>query len=569
MKIKHLLTIALMGAVASFAVSCTPGQEIVEGGDFEISQSSVEIPTDGTSTDIELQLTSSLAWQLKGYTEDVQAWLNITPTSGKGSATIKVSALKNEGANREATITFYANKANEADVKFSQIGPKGDADLITVAEFLTLKDTKNEYKLQGTISGVTNTTYKGFDLTDSTGTIACAFPVNFDDYASKLQNRGLVTIKGVYSFYEKKGTDQLANGTILNYENPVAHDAVSATIKEFLDAKNPSVLYKLTGTVEGFNSKYTSFDLNDGTGKVYVYSVTAESKTQFGAKISDGVEVTLQGYYYFYENTEDPSKSKVEIMDAEIISVGEAKPVDLTEYENAAQKTVADIIASKDSSTFYKYVGTVSNYAAANGRFDLTDATGTIYVYEVKNKDRFTMKDGGTVTLAGTYSYYGPNQKSELVGVYLLAYDASTEKAEEQLAHPLTSGIKWTLGTAAYDNTSTGQSKQSAVVNGVTVDNLLKLSSSSKAGTATLTIPDGVTKIGFYSACWAGLDSTDITIGEKSVTVPANPGLTSNPPFILSMSDSANYFTVAVTPGNVTVTCSKRVVLIGINPVSE
>ncbi|MCQ2183817.1 MAG: hypothetical protein MJY62_00200 [Bacteroidales bacterium] len=559
MRIKHLVPAILLSVLAVLSVSCNKEQAQLSA-EFNVDKSSVTFEVAGGSETIKLD--ANMAWKLKGYTDEVKAWLSISPTEGSGNATITVTATENVGANREVTISFYGDKLNQASVKFTQAGPKGDAELLTVAEFIAKAETATDYKLQGKISNISpsSKTYYGFDLTDETGTIACAFPKNFKEKEANLAQNCVVTIKGHYEYYESKKTHQMADGVIENIEAPVKTDAVKGTVKEFLDAKNPTVLYELKGTAEGFDSKYCSFTLNDGTGKVKIYSVDAASKETYGSKIKNGSFVTLQGYYKDYQGT-------AEIDPATIISVDDGEPIDLTPYEQAAEKTVSEIVASKDSSTFYKYKGTVSKYVKTNGRFELTDATGTIPVFEVMNKDRFEMKDGGTVTIAGTYSFYRPENKSELVGVYLLAYDASTEKPVEQLAHPLTSEIKWTLGASASDSTSTGTSKQSAVVNEVPVKNLLKMGTSSKAGSATLHIPVGVTEIGFYSACWNGLESADIKIGGKTVTVPTNAGLTGDPAFNLTFSDAANYFTVAVTPGSdVTVTCDKRVVLIGVNP---
>ena len=235
------------------------------------------------------------------------------------------------------------------------------------------------------------------------------------------------------------------------------------------------------------------------------------------------------------------------------------------DYQNAPAATVAEFLAAKDASKYYKLTGKVDNFGAANCRFDLVDASGSVYVYSVKNADEWSskLKKGGTVTLAGKYSYYEAGNQEEVVDAYILSYDASTETGSEGLSHPLTSGITWTLGANAYDNTSSGQSKQCAVVNGQEVDNLLKLSSSKNAGNATLTIPSGCTKIGFYACGWS---AADITVGSEKVSVKKNAGCTGNPAYTLELSD-ADYYEVAVSGGTVDVSCPTRVLLIGINAV--
>lgn len=87
------------------------------------------------------------------------------------------------------------------------------------------------------------------------------------------------------------------------------------TVEEFIAAADVANYYELTGTVSGFNSNYCSFDLTDASGKIYVYSVLADSKSQWSSKIADGGTVTIYGKYMFYEK-----KSQHEVVDAYIVS---------------------------------------------------------------------------------------------------------------------------------------------------------------------------------------------------------------------------------------------------------
>lgn len=107
-------------------------------------------------------------------------------------------------------------------------------------------------------------------------------------------------------------------------------------------------------------------------------------------------------------------------------------------------------------------------------------------------------------------------------------------------------GITWTLGANAYDNTS-GQNAQYGKVNGVSVANLLKLGTGSKTGDATLHVPDGTEKIGFYAVAWKGktaevkfsINGTELTTIKPS----ANDGATQNPPYTITVTDD-DYFVI-------------------------
>ena len=349
---------------------------------------------------------------------------------------------------------------------------------------------------------------------------------------------------------------------------PTPVNIVPATVAEVLAGQDTEVIYRISGTVSNFESKYCSFDITDNTGSIYVYSVTSETKAAYSGKLKDGDTVTIEGTYSYYA-----SKDQHEIINATITAwsgddggQGGGDDHGDDDYENAPSKTVAEFLKAADTDTYYKLHGTVSGVNSQYCSFDLTDATGTVYVYSVLNKDEWSSKihEGGTVTVSGKYSYYEANKMSEMVDAYILDYDSSTESDDApKLTHSLVSTITWTLGSNSYDNTSSGNNKQSAEVNGIQVDNLLKLSTSSKAGSATLTIPAGVTKIGFYACGWS---AADVTVGSETVSVKRNSGCTGNAPYTLKLTDS-DYYEVSVSSGSVTVSCPTRVLLIGVNAV--
>ena len=154
---------------------------------------------------------------------------------------------------------------------------------------------------------------------------------------------------------------------------------------------------------------------------------------------------------------------------------------------------------------------------------------------------------------------------------YTVVLTQNAAGAVDPSTPPFTSSITWTLGSQAYDNTSSGNSKQSATINGESVDNLLKLGSSSKAGTATLHIPAGVSRVGFYAVCWKG-QTTEIEFSGATVSpVPVNDntGATGNPPYTMTVTQD-DYYVIDVNTSealDLGVTASKRIVIWGINPV--
>ena len=138
------------------------------------------------------------------------------------------------------------------------------------------------------------------------------------------------------------------------------------------------------------------------------------------------------------------------------------------------------------------------------------------------------------------------------------------------------SSITWTLGNKAYDNTS-GSNAQYGTVNGVSVDNMLKLGTGSLVGDATLHVPAGTTKLGFYCVAWKGKKADlKFSIGGTEVTTispAANAGATGNPPYTITLADS-DYYEVTMpstAAADVKVetldNSNGRVIIIGIKPI--
>ena len=110
-----------------------------------------------------------------------------------------------------------------------------------------------------------------------------------------------------------------------------------------------------------------------------------------------------------------------------------------------------------------------------------------------------------------------------------------------------------TTYTSSSSCTSTGTNTQSATVNGVAVKNLLKLGTGSKVGDATLHVPAGTAKIGFYCVAWKGKKAqVKFSVGGTEITTinpAANVGATGNAPYTaLNVADS-DYYEVEVPAG--------------------
>lgn len=333
------------------------------------------------------------------------------------------------------------------------------------------------------------------------------------------------------------------------------------TVESFIAAAESENYYELTGKVSGFNPTYCSFDLTDDTGEIYVYSVLDISKTEWSGKISNGGNITIYGKYLYYEQ-----KSQHEVVDAYIVSFtpGEGGSTEEDEKPTDLKKvTVAEFLAADESAdVWYELTGEVTSIVSGNayGNLYIDDGTGEVYIYGLtkgwvgyndKSFESIGLKAGDTVTL-GTLrgSYNGtPQGGGSSVPAFYISHtpgegggDVTPPSGEAGEYDP--QNITWTLGNKAYDNTS-GSNAQVGTVNGVEVSNMLKLGTSSQAGDATLHIPAGTTKLGFYCVAWKdksaqlkfSIDGTEIGMIEPA----ANVGASGNPPYTITVSESDYY----------------------------
>jgi len=371
-------------------------------------------------------------------------------------------------------------------------------------------------------------------------------------------------------------------------------DIVDVTVAEF-NAKPVSTTdwYRLTGTVSGpINTQYGNYDLSDDTGKVYVYGTSNWS--EYSSDFAEGGTVTIVGQRGDYNG-------KIEVLESYIESYtpgegGSDNPGNENEGKPASlvKATVAEFLAAAEDDTWYELTGEIISIAKEDyGNFTIKDATGEVYIYGMTNGwvghndksfSKIGLKVGDTVTL-GTLrgSYQGtPQGGGNPVPAYYISH-VPGEGGGETPVPPAGDGqfdseLTWTLGANAYDATSS--TPQKAIVNGESVENVLKLGKSSAGGSATVAIPSGTTRIGFYAVGWNKSSGTVLYCKAGSVTesfnLAANTGAAGNPEpaYNITVKDS-DYFTMSLPDGTTEVvlettgTSNCRAIIIGLKAIAE
>ncbi|MBR5715765.1 MAG: choice-of-anchor J domain-containing protein [Bacteroidales bacterium] len=299
--------------------------------------------------------------------------------------------------------------------------PGTPAEEITIGEFLAKADPNTTYRLTGTVQNISNTQFGNFDLVDETGSVYIYGLLDKDGNAKNFESLGIkegdtLTLEGKYKDYNGKA--EIANAQYISHvsggDDPgPGTPAEQITIADFLAKADPNTTYRLTGKVSNItNTQYGNFDLTDATGTIYIYGLLDKEgnpKNFESLGIKEGDEITIEGKYTTYNDNP-------QIKNAQYISGGSGGD-DPGPGTTVEQITIADFLAKADANTTYRLTGTVSNITNTQyGNFDLTDATGTIYVYGLLDKDgnpknfeSLGIKEGDEITIEGKYNEYNGN----------------------------------------------------------------------------------------------------------------------------------------------------------------
>ena len=429
------------------------------------------------------------------------------------------------------------------------------AESKTVAEFIAAADKATYYKLKGTVSGY-NSTYCSFDLTDATGTIYVYNTANKDEWSSKIKDGGTVELAGLYDYYDGKSQHEVVKAQILSFtegETPDPSEIKDATVAEFIAAEvSTTQLYRLTGTItEIQNTTYGNLMLKDATGEVLIYGVKKDkdagntSFSELGAEVGD--KLTVVGQRGAYNTTIEMKSGYCEKLEKDTTTPKFSVSTE-TLTAKAADKSVSFDVRGNVKWTV------ASDNAAYKVSPESGDGNGTVTVSFAENttdKDVTVKLTVSTTAEVATKSYT----------VTLTHKGVSAAGTED-----FSSSVEWTLGTNAFS--------EKATINDVEDVPVLKIGSSKKAGTATLKIPAGTTKVSFYGVTWKGKTATlKASVGETQVAtqaLTANDGATGNAPYKLTVEDTDKYTITlpakleADTDVTVTTTTNARAILFAI-----
>lgn len=391
---------------------------------------------------------------------------------------------------------------------------------------------------------VTGVTTQSYVITDETGSVLV-----FVKADPKVKVGDKVNVAGTTS--EHNGLIQIATPTttVVSSNNTVTYPApLEFTEANLADTPKKVTYVSFTGNVKKNNKYYN----------IYIGSVTDKdlSLSYYPGNMDEFVDcdIKVKGWYV-------GGGTHYQIVATEVEKVESTGP-------KFSVSTTALTAKAGDTSASFNVGGNVkwtvsSDNAAYKVSPESGDGNGSVTVSFAENT---TDKD---VTVKLTVS----TTADVATKSYTVVLTHSGKSAA--VTGKFTSNVKWTLGANSYDGSSSGKSKQSAVVNGEEVSQVLKLGKKDEVGKATLTLPAGTTKVSFYGFSWNKTKATLVaTVGGKEVAkkeLSSNTGVSGNSPYKITVT-SADLQTIELpsklaTDTNVEITtaAAARVVLFAIN----
>jgi len=437
MKIRNFVVSALAAAVA--LVSCNPQEENLGMPSIKIGESAVEFTSEGGEK--QLTITATRDW-MADWDAD---WLVVSPESGSASAdaqTVTVTALSNTGMDRSADVKFTIGMASKT-LKVTQAGPGGSAEALIV--YYNDYDKEEAEKTYG--SGSSWPYLDQFDgWMNETGTGA----ENVEYAFSGMSARSNSTSDSDYSDYAGSGKNNMFFGksAYLATKNIALGGATDFTLTfgtEKYSQDNGSVFTKSEYHIFVSNDAAKWVEITDysfaGEGTEGRWNIaTADFSVPAGTEnLSICIKVDVASSYRMDDFKLVISEGGAEVdfskgVEMDFTAGGSTGGGSTTVPESKGKKTVEEFIAAADNSNYYELTGTVSGFNPTYCSFDLTDATGKIYVYSVldASKSEWTSKisNGGTITIYGKYLYYEQKSQHEVVDAYIVSFKTDGSGSE-------------------------------------------------------------------------------------------------------------------------------------------
>lgn len=430
MKLKNLFLGSFALTAMLFAQSCDDKNDGPTGApSIELSTQTLDFEKDGGSQTI--KLTATRDWNVT----NVPDWIAVDPKSGNPAEgkEVTITVLENTGMDRSQDIKFTIG----FDAKTLTVNQKGTGSasemIVYHNDFDKEKATQTDKKWpfldsfegwkNAKGSGAGSETYaynavtvranstSGSSYSDYSGSDANNLFFGSNAYFSVQGIKLSSEVNYTLSFGAEKYNKD--NGSLFKHDE--FHVYISNDAKKWVELEYAFP----NGDKEGrWDLAKSNFTVPEGTSSLSIY-IKADLASSYRLDDLDLSVATSAGTVIDFSKGIDLGTG------------GGETPGPGEDYTKAESKTVAEFIAAANKSTYYKLKGTVSKFNPTYCSFDLTDETGTIYVYSVADKTAWsTVKDGGIVEIAGLYDYFATKSQHEVVKAQFLSFSEATTPVE-------------------------------------------------------------------------------------------------------------------------------------------
>ncbi len=430
MKLRNLILGLL--TLAGFAVACQEEVEYLGIPKLYLSEKAMSFEIAGGSQD--LTLTATRDWTVETDAD----WVVVSPEKGYASlkdSELTVTALENTGFDRETKIKFSIGMTSKT-LTVTQAGPDGSsANLIVYANDYDKEVAEKTYgsgaswpyldqfdgwmNATGTGAETVTYNYSGMSARNNSNSNG-----SYSDYAGSGNNNMFfganaylatknITLGGSTDFELTFGTEKYSqdNGSV--FQNSEFHIYLSQDGEKWVELKDYTFA---GGTTEGrWNVASAVFSVPEGTESL---SICMKTDVASSYRMDDLQLVRT--------NKEGVAMDFTDAVEMDFTAGGSSSGGSGEAPESKGKKTVEEFISLADTQNYYELTGTVSGFNATYCSFDLTDATGKIYVYSVlaasKAEWSSKIKNGGTVTIYGKYLFYSQKSQHEVVDAYIVSY---------------------------------------------------------------------------------------------------------------------------------------------------
>ena len=549
---KSFFAVALvLGSALGFVACEDKGDDVVADPKVEVSATSLNFTMEEGSQSVEL--TANSDWKVEVDDAD---WVTVTPTAGKGDATLTVAVAMNEsGAVRTSIVKVIALHKEYGN---------WDTKKITVSQSASETPTVEEELLYG----------DDFDAEEATKTYGSGSSWPYLDQFPQFANpegpaaenvtysgkgvsiRANSTSDSQYSDYAGSGSNNIFFGSSAYFQ---VNNITLAEGQQNLKLTFGSEKYTQDGDSTFKNEEFHIYLSKDGNGwaeiKEYTFAGTEGGRWNIATAEFSLTSVPETLYLKFAADV----ASVYRLDDVKLFSGNGGQTIDLDNIEapepvEVKKVTVAEFLAAAEDSTVYELTGEITNVTNTTyGNFYLKDSTAEVLIYglcsptgEQKYWAESGAKVGDTITVQTVRtSYNGTPQGKDAIFVSLVPGEGGQEPTPEPAEGPYASDAPFVCSTD--DSTNAVYSLGATTIDGYSVTGF-KLGKGKQTGLfkSGAVGVSGDKYLNLYAVAWKGGDAKLYFRVDGGATqtleIAPNEGASSNPPYnALAFADTDHY----------------------------